>query len=644
MKKRNIKTAVASAVLAGTLVTSSVVWPGYCVLEVSAASVSLSNYQVDSRIRLNSIGYLPSLEKRATIASNCSDFQLVKENGEVVFSGKTTSVFDNDSSEQVYVADFSSVTQEGTYCLVVPGVGKSTNFVISKNAYLDAYKTSMLGMYLSRCGTDVSATYNGKTYSHRACHTQDAYLDYVTGQHTIKESKKGWHDAGDYNKYVVNAGVTVGSMFMAWEQFKDKLKDVKLTMPESSNSIPDFLDEMKYEIEWLLTMQYPDGSGKVSHKVSTQNFGGFIMPENENDPRYFVPWGSAATADFVAMTAMAGRIFKEYDPEFANKCITAAKLSYEFLKSNQNNEPANQNGFGTGEYATTDPDDRLWAAAEMWETLGDDAYLKDFESRARNMSIKIDEDFDWDNVKNLGMFTYLLSSRTGKDQSLYNSIKQALISAADTAVSKRNRHGYGRPLGTSYYWGCNGSVARQTMLLQIANKLSPNKDYINTASDAIGHLFGRNYYGRSFVTGLGVNPPNNPHDRRSAANNGPWPGYLVGGGHTARGWVDNQESYETNEIAINWNGALIYALAGFVGGEPSSEPVSEITYGDVNTDGKVNSTDMLTLKRYILGVDDSLSEQALLNADVNLDYKINSTDLLVLKKYILGLVDSLPQV
>lgn len=73
--------------------------------------------------------------------------------------------------------------------------------------------------------------------------------------------------------------------------------------------------------------------------------------------------------------------------------------------------------------------------------------------------------------------------------------------------------------------------------LQVANKVSPNAEYVNAALDAVAHLFGRNYYGRSYVTGLGRQPPMNPHDRRSGADGivAPWPGYLVGGGHAATG-------------------------------------------------------------------------------------------------------------
>jgi len=116
------------------------------------------------------------------------------------------------------------------------------------------------------------------------------------------------------------------------------------------------------------------------------------------------------------------------------------------------------------------------------------------------------------------MFTYLLSERPGKNPALVQSIKDSLLSTADSIVRTSQNHGYGRTLGTTYYWGCNGTVVRQTMILQVANKISPNNDYVNAALDAISHVFGRNYYNRSYVTGLGINPPMNPHDRRSGAD------------------------------------------------------------------------------------------------------------------------------
>ncbi len=516
-------------------------------------------------IRFNTIGYLPSRPKKASIAATCTSFLVLRTNdSSIVYSNVVTGpVLNSDSSEQLYTADFSALTEEGTFQLSVPGVGVSAPFRIAGNVYQQAYSTAMLGMYLWRCGTAVSATYNGQTYSHAACHVNDAWQDYVGGGHVNKNSLKGWHDAGDYNKYVANAGVTVGSMFRAWEDFSPQIQNLALNIPEAGGTFPDFLDELKFELDWLLTMQAPNGS--VYHKVSTLNFGGFIMPETEITARYFVPWGSTPTADFVAMMAQASRYMRPYDPAYADTCLAAASSSYAFLVANPAYHAADQTGFSTGGYESTDGDDRLWAAAELWEATGSGSVLADLETRVR-ASTSVNADFDWGNVKNLGMFTYALSERPGRDLSLVNQVRLNLINTANGIVTARNSHGYNRPLGTSYYWGCNGGVARQAVTLVAAYRVSPRPEYLDTALDALSHLLGRNRFGRSFVTGLGYLPPMNPHDRRSGADGivPPWPGYLVGGANpTSADWFDVEANYQVNEIAINWNAGLIHALAAF---------------------------------------------------------------------------------
>jgi endoglucanase len=375
------------------------------------------------------------------------------------------------------------------------------------------------------------------------------------------ESLKGWHDAGDYNKYVINAGVTVGCMYRAWADFPS-LHKVKLAIPESGGKLPDFLAEIKWETDWLLTMQLPDGS--VSHKISTMSFGGFILPEQESADRFFVPWASAATADFVAMMAETARYMRPYDKAYAERCLAAARKSYEFLKAHPANHDADMMGVTTGGYGTDDRDDRLWAAAELWETTGDAEALRDFETRAKSIRGRVDAVWDWGSVGNLGLFTYEFSKRRGRDAVLVSEIRTNIISVADGIVRARDNHGYGRPLGTFYNWGCNGIVARQVVNLQEAYRLARKPEYIETSLDSLNHLFGRNYYGRSFVTGLGFLPPMHPHDRNSGADDvvDPLPGRLVGGANPrAASWQDVQANYRVNEIAINWNGALIYALA-----------------------------------------------------------------------------------
>src|ERR1035437_5799560 len=558
-------------------------------------------FSADTDVRLNSLGFLPNNDKRASIDVACTNFSLIRgSDAAAVYTGTVgVPITATDSGETVSIADFSAYTTPGTYYLNVAGVGNSSNFNIADDAYNNAFYMSMKAFYLWRCGTAVSYFYpkDGNTYTHPACHTGDGDLFYVTGAHTISNSTKGWHDAGDYNKYVVNAGVTMGTLFMAWEMFQSKIQTITLDVPNTANGYPDFLKELKWETDWLLTMAYPDGTGRVSHKMSAINFDAFELPQFETAQRYFVSFSTSATADFTAILAMASRIFQPYDAAYAATCLNAAVSSYSYLAANTAYQAADQSAFNTGTYITTDSDDRLWAAAEMWETTGNATYLADFEASANIVIPKIDTDWGWGNVKNLGMFTYLFSSRSGRNAALVANITTVLNTSANSIVATRNAHAYGRPLGTSYYWGCNGAVALQAMILQIANRFSPNVNYTNTALDAIGSLFGRNTFDRSFVTGLGINPPMNPHHRPSAGDSiiNPWPGYLVGGSPgrnnqdtyesanlptglpSAQYWVDVQAAYSANEVAINWQAPLVYALAGFKKDPPTPTATATIT-------------------------------------------------------------------
>jgi len=553
---------------AGLVVGGSLVF--ILTLSVQAATESLP-------IRLNTVGYLPPAKKQASIASPGKNFAVIcVADGSTVFKGKVTGpVLDPDTQEQLYTADFSKLKKPGDYQLDVPGVGRSAPFHIAPDVYREPYYTVMRGFYLWRCGTTVSATYHGETFAHAACHTNDAWLDYVGGGHTNKDGTKGWHDAGDYNKYTVNAGVTVGSLFRAWEDFGPQLKAVRLDLPESGGPLPDFLAELKWEMDWVLTMQAPDGS--VYHKLTTKQFGPFIMPEAETEPRYFTPWGSEATADFVAMTAQAARIYRPYDPAYADRCLEAAQRSYKFLKAHPEFHKADSTGFRTGSYEikeTSDsshrlngiPNNRLWAEAELWETTGSPDILGDLETRIRAIKGQVNFDFDWDELKNLGLLTYLFSQRPDRDPALVKLVRGNLLAVADEMVQTDRLQGYPNPFGSRYGWGYNGFVARQTLVLMAADRLTraENKpEYRAACLDALNFLFGRNYYSRSFVTGIGFTPPMHPHDRRSGKDNGsPWPGYLVGGPWPkATDWKDEQRDARTNEIAINWNAALVYALA-----------------------------------------------------------------------------------
>ena len=508
-----------------------------------------------SSVRINSLGFLPSQQKEATIASETERFSLKRaDNNETVFQKKAAGPFtQKDTGEKLWIANFSEFTTDGEYYIEIDDGLRSVNFPIGSNIYNEPFAVAMNGFYLLRCGAPVHAEHNGDIFEHPGCHHEDGYGDYIGHADTQFDGTGGWHDAGDYGKYTVNAGITMGVLLSTWDYFRPG---------NEAGSLPDFLQELKWEMGWMLKMPYPDGSGRVSHKLTRTNFSGFIMPQEDQAKRYFTEWSSAATASFAATAAKASRIFANYDKEYADKCLTAARLSYNFLKENPKEKPFEQGVFETGGYQTGDKDDRLWAAAELWETTGETVYLKDFEKMASEIDYNSDENWDWGNVANLALFTYALSERSGRDPQALQSIRENIIKTSDIITQKSESDQYRRPLDR-YYWGCNGTVVRQTLNLYVANKLQPDSKYTNTALNAIGHLFGRNYFSRSYVTGVGHNPPMSPHDRRSGADNieAPWPGYLVGGGHTATDWVDEEEDYARNEIAINWQAPLVFALA-----------------------------------------------------------------------------------
>jgi len=527
-----------------------------------------SSLFAQGKVMINSLGYQPASVKVATITAPCSKVLVKAADGDqTLLVAEVIGPFSQtDVGQKVWKADFSALQEPGKYYIDIDGVGRSQVVEIGQSVYRFAYTTSMRAFYLWRCGMAVEGHFNGNHYATKACHLEDGWLDYVGQPGERRDGTGGWHDAGDHGKYTVNAGVTLGLLFYAWDHFGDKLKKVDLEIPETTPGMPDFLQELKWETDYILKMQYADGSGKVSHKLTRVNFEGFIMPQHDGGKRYFTDWSSDAVAEFVAMMAMGARYFQPYDAAYAKKCLDAAKVSFQFLLDNPEQKRFQQGVFKTGGYQSGDKDDRLWAAAEMWETTGDAKALAELEKQIRQVGARCDFDWDWSDVANLGMFTYALSKREGRDTELLKAVKANIISTADSIVLKGNSDVYGRPLGGRYYWGCNGTVARQALNVQVANKLSPDLKYLVANQQIVDHLFGRNYYGRSYVTGLGANPPMNPHDRRSGADGitDPWPGYLVGGGHKATDWVDKQESYSHNEIAINWQAALVYALAPFL--------------------------------------------------------------------------------
>jgi endoglucanase len=531
-----------------------------------------------SVVRGTSVGFVPDVKKRVTyLGVPGTAFQVRREDDdEVVFEGVGgPSVNAADTAEVVQFADFDSLTEPGTYYVALSGTKVvSAPFTISDDVFLEPMRGAMLGLYGLRCGSAVSFEWDGTTFGHGACHLDD-------------EAPGGWHDAGDYGKYTTNGSFSLAMLLVAWDHFKQKLETLELDIPERGGALPDFLDECRYQVEWLLAMQDAESGGVYDRLTNyCENCTGMgqpfdpmsVMPENTDRERRLAPISTPATADFAAVVARASRAFEPYDAELAARARAAALAAWAYLVEHQTLEPATNQRY-TGYYLTQDGDDRLWAAAEIWETTGDAAALADVEKRALTTGPR--SDWDWADVQNLGIYTYLLSEREGRTPERVEALTRQVVTGSDGMAQNAEGHAYGRSVATTYYWGINGVIARSVMNFTVAERLATTDEqkarYRGAAAYQLDHLFGRNYYGRSFVTGVGHRPPRAPHHRPSVADGiePPWPGLLIGGpsgqaqdgmqvGLAATSWVDESGNYTTNEVAINWSGALVYALAAFL--------------------------------------------------------------------------------
>lgn len=522
-------------------------------------------------VRVSSVGYLSDRGKRGTYAggpAEGADFRVFRvEDGSEALRGRSGPAINAvDSGEQAHAVDFSALTEPGSYYLEVDGVGKSIEFRVGDDVFVEPYLATMVGLYGQRCGSGVAFEWHGTMYRHDDCHRAD-------------DAKSGWHDAGDYGKYTNNGSFSLGMLLFAWQHYSEKLAAIELDIPERGGAIPDFLDEMRVQLEWLLQMQNQE-TGGVHDRITTVNFDGLaVMPEASTNKRNMSPVSTTATADFVAVVARASRTFAPYDPEIAERARTAALAAWQFLLDNPDNIPVVTMGF-TGSYASNDFDDRAWAATEIFETTGDATALSMFETAAQRPGFSTNTSWDWYDLNNLAAFTYVESEREERDPAVVRLMRAKLVLGANAMVTDAQQHAYGRSLGTYYDWGVNGTIARTVMGLMVAKRIADTDDdedtvgerYLDAASFQLDHLFGRNYYGRSFLTGIGHDPPKNPHHRPSVADGIelPWPGLLVGGPSSADGgpiatqWNDATNDYRSNEIAINWNAALTYALAAFL--------------------------------------------------------------------------------
>jgi len=544
-------------------------------------------------IKVDQVGYPIDGPKVALISvaagSPAQSFELRQtSNDAVVWKGKPSApVADSDTGDQVQAADFSSFHKVGTYYIEVPDVGRSWNFMLGKNVFEHAYYMAMRGFYGQRCGTAVDMGPEFPGYSHPACHLKGGF-HVSSGTSGPRDNPGGWHDAGDYGRYMVNSGISTGTLLWAWEIYGRQLKGIDLKIPESGNGTPDILNEARWNLEWMLKMQ--DSDGGVWHKQTSVHFSEFVAPQDDHLPSEVIGTGSApfkstcATADLASVGAIAARVYKPYDAKLATRALDAARQAFAWTEKNPNVIFRNPKGISTGEYGDANcSDERLWAAAELYRATGEKVYSDYFVANYAAFLPKLDSppSESWSQVAPMGMWTYALTRRVQTDKPAVDAIRQRTIAAAQAVVTRTHGSGYINSMKTSdYVWGSNGVAAGYGMYLLIANQFAPNREFVDTARDNLHYILGRNTFSLSWVTQLGENPFIHPHQRPSGASHlpAPWPGLMSGGPDRGRNdailaalpkdtppakiYADQQASFASNEICINWQAALVFLLAG----------------------------------------------------------------------------------
>jgi endoglucanase len=545
---------------------------------------SAGAHGAETTIRVSSLGFRPGSRKTATFLKG-GRFTVRRADGEAVFSASLdTPVADSVSGQTVYVGDFSSVETPGEYYLELASCERSPTFSIAPDVYLDAYRTMMLGFYGQRCGTAVALSFGGASFAHGVCHEASVDLSYFDGTGQAPTLVGGWHDAGDYGRYTVNGGLTLGFMLRAWEDFSATLGAVALAIPESGGPTPDFLAETRRQVEWLLAMEYTDGSGRFSNAVKSPVFPPLaVMPEADTSPIALASASTMGTAVAAAALAEAARVYQPYDAAFAERCQQAAARAYAWVTATPGIVTPSEDWAAAYDYndapgdateVALDATARIWAAAEIWATTGDSAALADFESRVQAPSYAFNPEPDWNDPADLGVITYLLADSPARAPAVVALLDASVMTAASALQSAYAApdNGWGRVQG--YWWGANGAVARSCLVFNMAARLDATAGWMDLCAEQIGHLMGRNLYGRSQVTGIGVDPPLHPHHRPSIADDvvPPWHGLLVGGaqqnGTQWIDWTDDENDYMTNESAINYNAGLVYAFAALLGPDP----------------------------------------------------------------------------
>jgi endoglucanase len=536
-------------------------------------------------IRVNQLGFPPQADKLAVVTdSAATSFEVLRaDNGQTVFRGDLGAQAQwKASAETVRLADFSALTAAGEYRLKVSGAAPSDRFAIGADAYRDLNAAAIKAYYMNRAGIALEARYAG-VYARPAGHMDDKALVHASAaskerpEGSTITSAKGWYDAGDYNEYVVNSGISTYTLLAAFEHFPDYYGKQNLNLPESGNGLPDILNEALWNLDWMLTMQDPHDGG-VYHKLTNKTFDAMVMPDQAmKAPRYVVQKSTAAALDFAATMATASRVFKAYEqqrPGLSARMLAAAESAWKWAAAHPADHFRNPPDVRTGEYGDQHVDDEFaWAAAELYISTRNDDYYRAMKPEQTPATVPA-----WSDVNGLTWMSLAHHRARLTPLADRKLIANRIDGLAATLASTWKTSAYRIAMqDKDFVWGSNAVVLNQSMMLLQGYRLNGKVEYLDAAQSGLDYVLGRNATAYSFVTGFGARPALHPHHRPSQADavDAPVPGFLVGGPQAgqqdkkdcpvpyparlpATSYLDHVCSYASNEVAINWNAPLVY--------------------------------------------------------------------------------------
>jgi endoglucanase len=496
----------------------------------------------DQLILVDQVGYLPGHQKVGLVTdASATTFQVidVKTSRSVFTANLGDPVRDPDTGQTLRRADFSSVTQPGTYSLQIAALGRSPEFCIGDNVYQQLY-------------SDAVTSYDQlAVLAPRAWQTATA-TERKTGQ--VMDITGGWPDAGDYGRYIPSAASALGTMLLLDDLFP-------------RNAQPDQLQVLRRELDWLLKMQRSDGG--VYHKVTPLNFGGFDKgSDNIGGTLYVFDISSPDAAVCAAVLAEASRVYRASDPAYADRLLSAAQTSWAWLLDNPKPIlPAETEGTGSYVYGR-DSSQRFWAAAELFKTTGDPTYGQYVGTYIDQHAPTIGT-LGWGDPQTYAVLSVAFNEYA--DSALRSKIEQTLIRWADGMVTTTNS-----PINpwsvsiSSFHWASNKTTLDNAVLLLVANFVAPNPLYVDAALDQLHYVLGRNALAKSYVTGYGTDSVKNPHNRTMFSLGKLVPGVLVGGpngdgqdgitppSQGQRSYADQLQAYASNENSIEYNAPLVF--------------------------------------------------------------------------------------